>query len=345
MTSTSLAIPLREVRGPKAALAVFAGFLALCLSGCGSAASPRWAGAVLEEAYSDSSETVAVRPPERRAPTVPPVPPVQPLPNPVPPAGSTSRPPVAAPTGGPAVAPPGSSQTPDEVEVPVPALVPSNGSEYRIGIGDEIQVNLPFDATYSSKAVVRRDGRITAPLLGDVLVAGHTPAEVDTALTRAYGRLYRYPVVTVSVEKVAANQVYIMGEVNLPGAVEIPGNMTLLQLIGKAGGVRTSGTLKSVILMRRGPGNVVIARRVNVNRIMEGREDSPDIQLAATDVAFVPRSFVGKLNLFVEQWVTGFVGPVANGYLRGWEVLQPDRFFFNPNLNRPSSATGTGASQ
>jgi len=51
----------------------------------------------------------------------------------------------------------------------------------------------------------------------------------------------------------------------------------------------------------------------------------------------VPRSFIGKLNLFVEQYVGGLVTPFFNSYLRGWELLQPDRFFYNPNLNRPGS--------
>jgi len=295
--------------------------LALALQGCGSAASPRWAGARPEEAPAPP-DTETVRGPAAQTPVPPPSAPV-------------ARPP--APPGKPG------EVGPAEVVVEVPTLVPAGGEGYRIGVGDELTIDMPVDRELSTSVVVRPDGMITPPMLQEVRAAGRTTAELDSVMTGVYATYYRHPVVTVGVKKVAANQVYIMGEVPSPGATEIPGSMSLLQLIAKSGGVKTSGTLKSVVLLRRGPGHQVVARRVNVARILEGRPDAPDVALVPTDIVYVPRSFIGKLDLFVDQYINGIVMPVTGGYLRGWEIVQPDRFFFNPNSNRPSQATGTSA--
>jgi polysaccharide biosynthesis/export protein PslD len=230
---------------------------------------------------------------------------------------------------------------PAEAEVQVPGLVPSGGG-YRIGVGDELTISLPYEREIApTKAVVRPDGMITAPLLQEVRAAGRTPAELDSVLLLGYSSILRYPAATVAVSHLARNEVYILGEVNVSGGVEIPGSISLVQLIAKAGGVRTSGTLKSVVLLRRGSGDRVLARRVNVARILEGEPDAPDVPLMANDIVFVPRSFIGKLNLFVERYITNLINPITSGYIKGWEVLSPDRFFVNPNYTRPSQTSGT----
>ncbi|MBI5837799.1 MAG: polysaccharide biosynthesis/export family protein [Candidatus Eisenbacteria bacterium] len=301
--------------------------LCLALQGCGSAASPRWAGSRSEPPADAADPRAGESRPGRAAP------------------GAGTVPGADAPAGEAPTARSGSvpGEEASEAIVEVPALVPSGGPGYRIGVGDELTINFPFDRDLNGTAVVRPDGRITVPLLQEVPAAGRTAGELDSLLTREYARFYRRPEITVDISKLANNQVYVMGEVNVPGPVEISGSITLLQLIARAGGVRTSGTLKSVVLLHRGPGYQVHARRVNVARILEGRPDAPDILLAPTDIAYVPRSFIGKLNLFVEQYVTGLLSPVSSGYLHGWEIIQPDRFFFNPNTNRPSQSGGTSA--
>jgi protein involved in polysaccharide export with SLBB domain len=324
-------LPLRRAsaraRASLALLWLGGALLAPVLCGCGASASPRWAGG-------------------------------QPVEQPAPPEPAATRPvkgepaprPVVAPDTGVATAsrelPPPElnpalrEEGPAEAEVTVPGLVPSGGG-YRIGSGDELVISLPYEREVPATNVkVRTDGMITAPMLQEVRAAGRTPAELDSVLLIGYSRIFRYPAATVAVSHIANNMVYILGEVNVPGGMEIPGSMSLVQLIAKAGGMRSSGTLKSVVLLRRGSGNRVLARRVNVARILEGEPDSPDVMLAPSDIVFVPRSFIGKLNLFVEQYITNLINPITTGYIHGWEVLSPDRFFVNPNYTRPSQTSG-----
>ena len=191
---------------------------------------------------------------------------------------------------------------------------------------------------------MRPDGKATAPALGEIPAAGFTVAELDSLLHIAYLKVLRHPVLSVGVKKLGANTVYIFGEVGAPGAVEIIGNMSVVQLVARAGGPKPSGSLKSVVLLRRGAGSSVHARRVNVSRILEGRRDSPDLLLAPNDIVYVPRSFIGKLDLFVEHYLANLLIPTFATYLRGWEIADPNRFFFNPNSNRPSSASGGSTS-
>ena len=285
------------------------------LSGCGSAASPRWAGTAPPETA--PAETVRIERPVASNPQTPP-------PN-VSPPPVAARPPAATPpqTGKPAAV------GPSEIVVAVPGLTPlARSGPYRIGVGDELQLSLPYEPGYGAiNVIVRPDGMVTAPLLQDVRAAGLTPTQLDTLLLAEYAKILRHPVLTVAVNRIANNQVYVMGEVIVPGPVDINGSISLLQLIGKAGGIKATGTWKSVVVLHRMEGNKVAARRVNLKRIMEGRPDAPDLQLSPTDVAYVPRTFIAKLDDFVDQYVTHFAGELTSAYLRGWEIVEPSRFF------------------
>lgn len=305
------------------------GLFLLGLAGCGSAASPRWAGARVDDAPAVEAAPVAATQP---------LPPVVSAPDAPPPAPS------AAGTADPArpVVQPGS--TASEVQFQLPALAPVGpGYGYRIGVGDEISVAVPYEPTYTSNNVmVRPDGMISTALVQDVRAAGRTASELDSVLQIEYGKQLRHPVVRTSVLKISNNVVYCIGEVASPITVDFGGGMTLLQLVARAGGIKHTGSEKSVLLLHREAGNQVIARRYNVGRIMDGRPDSPDVTLSPTDIVYVPRTFIAKLDQWVDDYVTQFVGAIAGGYLKGWEVIEPSRFFYK-SATTPSQAAGTGA--
>lgn len=73
--------------------------------------------------------------------------------------------------------------------------------DYRLEVQDRISINLPFYPQYSSSALVRSDGKITAPLIGDLNAEAKTPMELAAELSRAYKKYFSQPVVTVALEE------------------------------------------------------------------------------------------------------------------------------------------------
>ncbi len=311
------------------------GAAVLVLAGCGSAASPRWAGGRAADPPPAETTPMAETPsalPGGSPSMTPPVP----------------RPEASADPARPVVQP---GATTSEVQFQLPALAPAGpGYGYRIGVGDELSVSIPYEPTYTStNVVVRPDGMISTSLVQNVRAAGRTASELDSTLESEYGKLLRHPVVRVSVLKISGNVVYCIGEVGSPVTAEVGGGMTLLQLLARAGGIKHTGSDKSVLVLHREAGNQVIARRYNVGRIMEGRPDSPDVTLAPTDIVYVPRTFIAKLDQWVDQYVNQFVGAIATSYLKGWELIEPSRFFYKApsgsTTTTPSQSPGTGGKQ
>src|SRR5512142_2236679 len=121
---------------------------------------------------------------------------------------------------------------------------------YVIGPEDMINVAVWKEPDFSSTVPVRPDGKISLPLLGDIEAAGRTPSELAQDLT---GKLKKYiddPHVTVVVTAINSKRVYILGEVNHPGAMNMTPKMTVLQAISAAGGVTPYANTKKISILR-----------------------------------------------------------------------------------------------
>ena len=147
--------------------------------------------------------------------------------------------------------------------------------------------------------VVRLDGRITVFPIGDVVAAGRTPVELQAELIRLLAGEYRQPRVTVEVVKSAANRVHVLGRVKKPGSQVVQSLPTLLQVIAEAGGFEDDAARNSVIIMHRvGLGSVSVAR-IRADRLLRGGGDVP---LSRFDIVYVPRSTIGNVDVFVDQF-------------------------------------------
>src|SRR5690349_7990372 len=117
--------------------------------------------------------------------------------------------------------------------------------EYVIGVGDQLEVVFPYHTNLTEREiVVRRDGRISLPYVGDQMAAGITPADLDSLLTVKYSEILRDPNLSVIVEKPAPQRVYVLGEVNTPGRFDFDDQMTMVQSVAAAGGFK-KGALSS----------------------------------------------------------------------------------------------------
>jgi protein involved in polysaccharide export with SLBB domain len=184
---------------------------------------------------------------------------------------------------------------------------PRGDGSYRLQNGDEIEIKVFEIAELADRVRIRPDGKISLLLLDDVQAAGLTPAELDQVLTTGYSTYYLNPRVTVIVRAFSGQRVYVGGEVNEPGMLELSGELSLLGAVLEAGGFRPSAKRSSVILLRKGESGPQI-RRLNLDDMLA--KGAPDIELRPFDVVFVPRTFISKANQFVQQYIRDLL-PVA----------------------------------
>ena len=187
---------------------------------------------------------------------------------------------------------------------------PSNGAatrvpgpEYRIQVGDRLEVKFFYSPELNEQVIVRPDGRISLQLIPEIEVANLTLAMLAKQLTERYAADLNQPQVTVMVREFGTQRVFVDGEVGTPGMVPIFGQMTALQAISQAGGLKETARSSEVLVIRRGTGDVPVAFRVDLKQVREGRNLAQDIALAPLDVIYVPRSRIANVNLFVDQYI------------------------------------------
>jgi polysaccharide export outer membrane protein len=124
--------------------------------------------------------------------------------------------------------------------------------DYRLGAGDKLRIEVYRDAQMSQSVQIRPDGKITLPLLGDLEATSHTPIELRDTITSKLKEYMTNPVVTVIVVEATAAIAYVMGEVNNPGAVTLQGGqLTVLQALAIAGGLKDFANSKNIRILRR----------------------------------------------------------------------------------------------
>ncbi len=132
---------------------------------------------------------------------------------------------------------------------PDPAKPPDE--YYVIGPGDTLNIQLWKEEALSGPVKVRPDGFITLPLVNEVQVSGVTTGELRKTLTDKYKEFVNNPVVTIRIEGIASSEVFLVGQVNKPGAYPLSGNDSLLQLITRAGGLTIFADRRNIRVVRR----------------------------------------------------------------------------------------------
>ncbi len=134
---------------------------------------------------------------------------------------------------------------------------------------------------------VAPDGKIPLPFIGYVSAAGLTKSELQKKLVDLYAKEYlKNPYITVSV---LSRKYYVLGEVKLPGAYPIVGNVTVLTAITQAGGF-SDYAAKNKVSVIRNKGTKKETIRVNVDKIIKTGNTDYDVVLQPGDVVNVPQS-------------------------------------------------------
>jgi polysaccharide export outer membrane protein len=124
-------------------------------------------------------------------------------------------------------------------------------TDYHLAAGDKLRIDVYKDTQLSQQLQIRPDGKITLPLVGDVMAAGHTSIELRDAIVKSLEDYMKNPVVTVIVTETTPQVVYVTGEVTHPGSVTLSnGKLSVLQAIAMAGGFTDFANRKDITIIR-----------------------------------------------------------------------------------------------
>jgi polysaccharide export outer membrane protein len=164
--------------------------------------------------------------------------------------------------------------------VPLPA-------GFVIGADDILIIKFWADNQISGDALVRSDGRITLPLLGDVVAIGYTPEQLSDVLEKAASKFLTDPDATVIVREIRSRKVFVLGQgIARSGVVPLNSDMNVLQLIATSGGLLEYADKENIVIIRTENGR---ERRIkfNYNDVVRGKNVQQNILLQPNDTILV----------------------------------------------------------
>jgi polysaccharide biosynthesis/export protein len=192
---------------------------------------------------------------------------------------------------------------------------------YTIGANDTLAIKVFDEPALSGTFRVDADGSITYPLLGRVAVAGATVRAIEQRLTTLLADGYlRRPQVAVEVVEYRSRSLYIMGEVRMPGKYAIEGDVTLLEVLAKAGSL--TPTAGSEILIRR------MADTDATQPALPDAQGSIEVMRVNLDDL---KTGVASFNLALQDGDTIIVEPAPRFYISGF-VRNPGYYVLQPKM-------------
>jgi polysaccharide biosynthesis/export protein len=165
----------------------------------------------------------------------------------------------------------------------------TNSELLKLREGDAVKISFPGSPTFDTTQLIRRDGRITLSLVGDIDVVGMTPQELEAKLVDLYASQLSSKQVTVEVVN-STIPVYVTGMVLRPGKILSDHPITALGAVMEAGGFDyNTANPKDVIVIRR-EGNIMKNYHLNLRAVLQGKQSEPFF-LKPYDIVYVPQRF------------------------------------------------------
>ena len=205
------------------------------------------------------------------------------------------------------------------------------GSDYIIGAGDELQINIWGSVSTSLDVTVDREGKIVLPEVGTFSVSGRTFGSLKEQIRQKLSEIFNNVSVDVSLTKLRKLKIYVVGEAKNPGSYDITATASLFNVLFMAGGPTDIGSLRNISILR----NSKVIKRIDLyNFILKG-DKSGDVKLENGDTIYfnlkgktvgvqglVTRPAIYELK--AEQKLTDILalagGSLATSYLKNVQV-------------------------
>jgi protein involved in polysaccharide export with SLBB domain len=170
-------------------------------------------------------------------------------------------------------------------------------SDYPLGPGDELLIRGWGTIDIDYHATIDRNGTISIPSIGSVVLAGVKASDAETVIRGAIGKLYKGVTVSVNFGQLRAITVYVVGQASRPGTYTVSSLSTLVTALFASGGPNANGSMRRVQVKRGGK----VAGELDLYAFIAKGDKSGDIKLQDGDSIYIPPAggyvaLVGKVN-------------------------------------------------
>ncbi|MDY6950015.1 MAG: polysaccharide biosynthesis/export family protein [Thermodesulfobacteriota bacterium] len=166
-------------------------------------------------------------------------------------------------------------------------LAESESPSYIVGPGDILNIYVWKEPDLTQDLTVMSDGRITFPLIGEIMVQGHSVTALKERITEKLKAYVTAPEVTVILRESHSRRIYTLGKLNRPGPYPLEADMTVLQALSTAGGFAEWADTKSILIIRR-TGTRERQLRFDYEGFISGKNVEDNILLRPNDTIVVP---------------------------------------------------------
>ena len=202
--------------------------------------------------------------------------------------------------------------------------------DYKVGPEDLLEVKFFGQDDLNREARVNGNGEISLPLIGAIAISGRSPQEIEAQLVQAYkgGRFLRDAQISVSVKEYRHQRVMVTGAVANPGSYEVIGPRTLLEMLGKAGGIVDKPEMKAGDL-------IYVARSQNAPALMKSAKGTKEPAPAPANLVIDLRRLLSgsamELNIPIKSGDVIYVPPAQMAFVLG-AVKKPGQVPVRDNL-------------
>ena len=182
---------------------------------------------------------------------------------------------------------------PQELQVELDPVSTSASTKYYIGPGDSLQVFVWRNPEISTTVAVRPDGKISTPLVEDIVAVGRTPTELARIIETELSEYIRSPKVNVVVTNFVgqfSQQIRVVGQAAKPQAIPYRSSISLLDVMIEVGGLGEFAAGNRAKVIRRGNGKQQDIR-VRIDDLLNEGDMSQNLTMRPGDVVIIPESW------------------------------------------------------
>lgn len=157
-------------------------------------------------------------------------------------------------------------------------------TDYMLGVGDEVRLQVWGAVDYSGSHTLDRNGQISLPKVGALVLAGVPLRDLENVLRAQLGKVFANFSLNANLGRLRAVQVYVVGQAQQPGAFQLSSLSTLVNAVFASGGPNANGSMRNIQLKRAGQ---TVATLDLYDFIAKG-DKGQDIPLRAGDVIVIP---------------------------------------------------------
>jgi len=167
------------------------------------------------------------------------------------------------------------------------AVMSLEDEAYLIGPGDVLDISVWKDEAMTRSCVVRPDGIISFPLIGELRAGGKTASQLKANMEKKLERYLPSVILSVEVKQINSMIIYVIGKVNAPGRIVLNADVDVLQALATAGGLNVFAKRDRIKIYRQGKNETTIYP-FQYDEVVDGRHLEQNIRLKRGDVVVIP---------------------------------------------------------